>query len=104
MLSFLTKTMTGKRYSKVNGKNIWSNQAIAGTYDCHIQTPSPEEIEMYEGKVGQMFKVWATQSCPFEISDEITIAGKDYKIKGVKTSDYGSVHYKQFLVVSNDAD
>jgi len=102
MLSFLTKTMTGQRYLKQDDANIWGYQDIDGSFKCHIQTPTPEEIQMYDGKIGKIFDVWTTIDSPFSLSDKVTIEGISYKVRGMKTLDHGSFPHKKYVVVSED--
>lgn len=102
MLSFLTSKMTGKKYVKDAVKDVWHYQVVGQVFNCHKQTPTPEEIEMYDGKIGQMFDVWTTPNCVFDISDRVTIDGEDFKVRGVKELTHGSFPHKKYIVVKED--
>lgn len=104
MLNFLTKILTFSELTDTDGfKSEYVEEG--NVYACSpAQQLSPEEVQMYEGQIGQTQSRFVEITCPVEVSDKVFIDGITYKCSGVSSveSPFGTIKYKKLILASVD--
>jgi hypothetical protein len=82
-----------------------SSYQTSSTISCHIQQLSLEETVVVEGVFGKTFRMYCAEDADIQQTDRVTIDGKDFTIKGIKTFEVeqstSPVRHKQVVIVDN---
>lgn len=103
MKIFLDKTITIRRLKAKSGYRT-AYSATGTAWEASVQEPNPEMIELFGGKIGQVYEVFLDASCDVREADQIVYNNEKYSVKDVKevSTSWGFVSYKRLIVVKQE--
>lgn len=103
MQYFFTKSLTISKLTQIGTSKTYQYVEQDGSYDCTIQQASPEEAQMIDGNIGNVFNCYTSTTCPAVVSDKITIDSIDYKVRAREPHEFGSLDHIKLILVKTDA-
>lgn len=102
MRYFLDRTLTIRRLRRINA-NRSAYSATGTAYDCSLQDPTPDRLQLVNGQIGKVYDVFVPDSSSNILAgDEIVIGSVRYSVRAKEVVDFGGQTFIALVVEKED--
>lgn len=104
MLNLLDRTIYVNHVQALTGRKFGYSTGTGTLYKAHVQPASNEEVQAFDGQIGQVFGCFVDMLADIREGDRVTDRDTllSYKVRGLKTYQMGSMSYKKLILARDN--